>query len=104
MASSNPTSLFSRKGIHRLECACGAYVYGTVACLEEHGLPSCACGERFVPVRRELAQILGVQCPAIVQFETAKALGLSDREAALWVEGRRLDAGLARRLAALRWR
>lgn len=93
---------FTRKGLHRLECECGAYVYAVVANLEEHGIPSCSCGERFVPARRELAGLLGVSCPAITEHETAKALGMDDAQATRWVEQRRRDRAKARRLAALR--
>lgn len=102
MASYNPTRPFSRKGLHRLECACGAYLYSTVANVEQRGLPSCACGERFVPARRELAEILGVPCVAIVQLETAKALGLSEAEAKKWVEAQRREAAKERQSIALR--
>lgn len=93
---------FSRQGLHRLECNCGAYVYAVLASLESHGLPSCACGERFTPTRREVALVLGVSCPAITEFETAKALGLTDAQAARWVEQQRREKAKARRLAALR--
>jgi hypothetical protein len=46
-----------RTGLHRLECeeSCGAYVYATVAQLEQHGMPQCSCGARFIPERVELA-------------------------------------------------
>lgn len=58
---------FSRKGLHRLECLdCPGYAYGTVACLEAVGLPSCACGGRLVPERLELALMLGVEDAPIV--------------------------------------
>lgn len=102
MARYNPTRPFSRKGLHRLECVCGAYLYGTVANLESRGLPTCACGERFSPARRELADILGVRCEANVEFETAKALGLSGVEAAEWVEARRRERALKRARKALK--
>lgn len=52
---------FKRSGLHRLECmACTGYTYSTVANLETVGLPSCACGERMLPERLELAVLLGV--------------------------------------------
>jgi hypothetical protein len=89
----------NRKGLHRLECECGAYFYATVACLEAHGLPSCAEGHTLSPVRRELAILLGVACPAITEFETAKALGMADREAARWVEARRRERARERRMS-----
>lgn len=92
---------FSREGLHRLECECGAYVYATVAAVESHGLPRCAKGHEFTPARRELALLLGVRCPAIVEFETAKALGMSDVEAGRWVEARRREQARARRLGAI---
>lgn len=46
-----------RTGLHRLDCEqqCGAYVYATVAQLEQHGMPFCSCGARFIPDRPELA-------------------------------------------------
>jgi hypothetical protein len=96
MAKYNPTRPFSRKGLHRIECVCGAYLYTTVAAAEDFGLPRCACGERLAPERREFAEILGVPCAAIVQFETAKALGLADEEAAAWVEKRRRERARSR--------
>lgn len=92
---------FSREGLHRLECECGAYVYATVAMLETHGLPSCPCSKPLTPARRELAMLLGVSCPAITEFETAKALGLNNREAAKWVEAQRRERARARRMAAI---
>lgn len=92
---------FSREGLHRLECECGAYVYVVLANAESHGIPMCACGERFVPARREVALALGVSCPAITEFETAKALGLSDDDATAWVEKRRRAKARERRLAAI---
>jgi hypothetical protein len=94
-------SEFTRKGLHRLECECGHYLYATVAAVENHGLPSCACGERFTPARRELAMLLNVSCAAITEFETAKALGMNDREAARWVEQQRRTRARARRMAAI---
>lgn len=101
MASMNRTAEFSREGLHRLECECAAYIYATVAMLERHGLPVCPCGKLFEPARRELARLLGVSCRAIVEFETAKALGMNDREAAEWVEARRREMARQRRMAAI---
>ena len=68
MAKSKP---FTRQGLHRLECDCGAYVYATVAALEAHGLPVCACGETFQPGRVELAELLNVDCPAVAEYRDA---------------------------------
>jgi hypothetical protein len=101
MAAGNSNRPFSRKGLHRLECLCGAYLYSTVANVELRGLPTCACGERFTPARRELAELLGVPCAAIVQFETAKELGLVSQDAAVWVEDRRRRVARERQIAAL---
>lgn len=102
MASSERiTRPFTREGLHRLECECGAYVYATVAMLERYGLPSCPCGERLTPARRELAELLGVSCPAITEFETARALGMNDRDAAKWVEAQRRERARRRRMEAI---
>jgi hypothetical protein len=93
---------FSRHGLHRLECECGAYLYTTVAAAETFGLPSCQCGKQFMPARRELALAIGTStAPCIVEFETAKALGMDDRQAAKWVEQRRREAAKARRMATI---
>jgi hypothetical protein len=51
---------FSRKGLHRLECAlCDGYSYATVATLERRGLAPCWCGEPLYPAELELALHLG---------------------------------------------
>lgn len=61
---------FSRQGLHRLECDCGAYVYATVSGLETHGIPQCECGARFTPERVELAMLLGLEdAPAVVEYQ-----------------------------------
>ena len=60
---------FKRSGLHKLECGCGAYVYATVAMLEQHGLPACPCGARFLPDRLELAMLLDVECDATAEYE-----------------------------------
>lgn len=53
---SRPGAL-KRTGLHRAECEheCGAYVYATVAMLERHGCPVCACGGRLIPDHPDLA-------------------------------------------------
>jgi hypothetical protein len=64
---------FKRSGLHRLECdGCEAYVYGTVASLERHGLPACACGSRLLPARIELAELLDVDCPARDEYHAER--------------------------------
>lgn len=61
-------STFSRRGLHKLECAgCDAYVYATVASLERHGVPVCACGAPYEPERHELAIVLGLDDAAVVR-------------------------------------
>lgn len=92
---------FSREGLHRLECDCGMYVYATVAALETYGIPMCPRGHDLMPIRRELALLLDVKCPAITEFETAKALGMDDREAGRWVEARRRERARERRMRAI---
>ena len=63
---------FSRQGLHRLECDCGAYTYATVANLEAHGLPLCRCGGEHLPDRLELAQLLGLEdAPVVLEYERA---------------------------------
>lgn len=53
---------WKRGGLHKLECAgCDAYVYGTVASLEKHGLPQCGCSRRFEPTTVELCLTLGIE-------------------------------------------
>lgn len=60
---------FKRAGLHRLNCpTCPAYVYATVAALERHGRPVCACGTVFVPSEVELADLLGVDCAAVEEY------------------------------------
>lgn len=62
---------FKRSGLHKLECRdCDGYVYATVAMLETHGLPSCACTGRLVPERLELALMLGVEdAPIVAEYK-----------------------------------
>lgn len=56
--------------MHRLNCTgCDAYVYATVAMLEKHGCPVCACGQPFTPERLELALTIGVDHPAAAELE-----------------------------------
>lgn len=108
----------TRRGVHRLECACGAIVYSTVPNLERHGLPACACGERFTPESVELAEALGViDCAAVSEYaaELRKVQhgqaphGIKGRElrpaesvAFERVESRRREMARNRRLGALR--
>jgi hypothetical protein len=107
---------FRRAGLHKLECDCGAYVYATVAMLERHGLPACPCGARFMPDRVELAELLGVDCPAVAEYhaELSSVMhgqashGLRGRKlrpaelvAFERVEQRRRERALTNRLAAL---
>lgn len=57
---------FSRKGLHRVKCACGGFAYATVAELE-HGIPACGrCGSVMEPERLELAMILEARDSAIM--------------------------------------
>lgn len=66
-------SPFKRTGLHRLECDCGAYVYGTVAQLESVGMPRCACGDTFHPDRLELALLLGLEdAPVMAEYNRAR--------------------------------
>jgi hypothetical protein len=59
-----------RRGLRRLECAdCTASIYASFSQLEQHGIPTCACGGRFVPDDLELALALGVDAPAVAEYE-----------------------------------
>ena len=50
---------FTRKGLHRLECAmCDGFAYATISQLETRGLPPCWCGDTLQPDRLELAMHL----------------------------------------------
>lgn len=63
---------FKRTGTHRINCTstgCDAYLYATVATLEKHGFPVCACGSTYEAERLELALMLGVDHPAAVQLD-----------------------------------
>jgi hypothetical protein len=103
MASSERTTQrpFSRKGLHRIECECGHYLYTTVAAVETFGLPTCPCGRQFVPARRELATIIGAtSAPCLVEFQTAKDLGMTDGQAEAWAEAKRRER-VSARLAGL---
>lgn len=108
---------FKRSGLHKLECPCGAYVYATVAALERHGLPRCACGESFAPERLELAGMLGVRCDALEEYERelgrvmhgqaphgirGRVLRAAEEIAAERVEARRRERARENRLQALR--
>ena len=109
---------FKRSGLHRLECErCPGYVYATVANLERHGLPACACGGRLVPDRVELAWLLNVtDCPAIAEYraevssvmhgqaphgQRGRELRPAELVASERVERRRVDRARSNRLAAL---
>jgi hypothetical protein len=80
---------FKRSGLHKLECDCGAYVYATVAMLERHGLPACPCGSRFLPDRVELAELLGVDCPAVTEYR-AELSSVMHGQASHGIRGRKL--------------
>ena len=107
---------FKRSGLHKLECDCGAYVYATVAMLQRHGLPACPCGSRFLPDRVELAELLGVDCPAVAEYHReltsvmhgqashgmrGRKLRPAESIAADRVEQRRRERALSDRLSAL---
>lgn len=110
-------SNFKRSGLHKLECPCGAYVYATVASLEAHGLPSCACGRRFDPDRVELAFLLNVlDCPAVDEYQQevasvqhgqashgirGRVLRPAETVAAERIEKRRVDRARSNRIGAL---
>lgn len=110
-------STFSRRGLHKLECAgCESYVYATVASLERHGIPSCACGAEYVPDRLELAGLLGVQAPVLDEYrrelssvlhgqashgQRGRRLRPAEEVAAQRVESRRRDRARSNRLGAL---
>lgn len=109
---------FSRKGLHRLECPeCPGYTYSTVANLETVGLPSCKCGSTFEPERLELAELLGVESPAVIAYrlecqsiahgqashgQRGRQLRPVELVAAERVESRRRSEARNRRLSALR--
>lgn len=63
---------FKRAGLHKLECpavTCSAYVYATVAQLEQEGAPLHRCGAAFVPTEVELAELLGLEdCSAVDEY------------------------------------
>lgn len=64
------TSRNLRRGLRRLECAdCGAVIYLTFAQAERFGLPTCACGGSFAPDDLELAVALGLDSPAVAEYE-----------------------------------
>lgn len=110
-------STFSRRGLHRLECAgCESYVYATVSSLERHGIPSCACGSEYMPDELELAGLLGVEAPVLDEYrrELSSVLhgqashGMRGRVlrdpsmiAAQRVESRRRERARSNRLGAL---
>lgn len=71
-------STFSRRGLHKLECPCGAYTYSTVSSLERHGVPVCACGGPFEPDRHELAIVLGLDDAAVVRAYRDRLSGFMD--------------------------
>jgi hypothetical protein len=108
---------FRRSGLHKLECDCGGYVYATVAQLELRGLPCCGCGERFVPERLELAELLGLMdAPAVAEYRRelsgvlhgqashgrrGRELRPAELVAAERVERRRRELARKRRLTAI---
>src|SRR4051812_10825823 len=108
----------TRRGVHRLECGCGAVIYSTVPNLERHGLPACPCGRPFVPESVELAEHLGVSdCDAVREFQAEmarvwhgqaphahKGRDMRDPSAIAFerVESRRREMARNRRLAALK--
>lgn len=108
----------SRRGVHRLECGCGATLYSTVPNLERHGIPACACGGTFAPESVELAEALGVRdCAAVAEYVAelrkvqhgqaphglkGRALRPAESVAFERVERRRRELARERRLMALR--
>jgi hypothetical protein len=63
-----------RRGLRRLECGCGASLYGTWAQLERHGRPTCACGGELMPDDLELAMALGAEdAPVVLEYQAALA-------------------------------
>lgn len=59
-----------RKGLRKLECPCGAFVYTTWAQAEQHGMPACSCGERFEPTDLELACALELDTALVNDYRT----------------------------------
>lgn len=64
---------FKRAGLHPLRCPdCGCYGYFTVAMLEDAGCPECwrpDCEGTLAPDELELAMLLGVDSPAVAEYE-----------------------------------
>lgn len=105
-----------RRGLRKLECECGASVYITWAQAEQHGLPVCGCGGRFMPEDLELAGALGVDSPVMDEYHAAlssvmhgqashiqrgRTVRQPEEIAAERVERSRKDRARAARLAAL---
>lgn len=57
-----------RRGLQKASChACDAAIYLTWAQAEQHGMPTCACGEPFEPDDYELALALGLDDAASLE-------------------------------------
>jgi hypothetical protein len=96
---------FKRAGLHRLECPdCGCYGYYTVAMLEDAGCPDCwrpDCGGQLAPDELELAMLLGVDSPAVAEYEL-ECQSIAQSIAAERVSVRRRERARSNRLSALR--
>jgi hypothetical protein len=84
-----PARPFKRAGLHKLECGCGGYVYATVAQLEARGLPCCPCGAVYIPDELELSILLGVDSPAVAEYE-AECQSIAHGQASHGMRGREL--------------
>jgi hypothetical protein len=81
---------FKRTGLHKMECRdCGNYAYSAVAALERFGLPMCHCGSELLPDELELAVLLGVDSPAVAEYE-AECQSIAHGQASHGMRGREL--------------
>lgn len=82
VTKNKPRKPFARTGLHRLDCdRCSAYVYATVASLETHGFPLCACTGTFQPQRLELALMLGCDDSPVMLAYVSKTSSVAHGQA-----------------------
>jgi hypothetical protein len=85
---------FSRKGLHKLECAgCDGYAYYTIATLERRGLPRCGwCEETMQPTVLELALEIGADDAPVMQAYRAKVNSVAKGQASHYSKGADLES------------
>lgn len=105
-----------RRGLRKLECECGAFVYTTWAQAERHGMPTCPCGGQYMPEDVELAMALALESAPVVGLYESKLSSVghgqawtgnygarpADQTTYEYIEGLRKDRAKANRLNALR--